>query len=69
VVGGIKNAYQLSSRDVQDDAMMMLPAASLSFFFDFCETVIWFEVMLVVYPFPIWVMLVVYPFFQLFGLC
>jgi hypothetical protein len=40
VVGGIKNAYQLSSRDVQDDAMMMLPAAC-RFFFDFCETVIY----------------------------
>ena len=33
MVGGIKNAYQLSSRNVQDDAMMMLPAACRFFLF------------------------------------
>ena len=32
-MGGIKNVYQLISRYVQDDAMMMLPAASCLWFF------------------------------------
>ena len=50
MVGGIKNAYQLIWRYVQDDAMMMLPAAScLWFFFDFCETFIYSREVLNIY--------------------
>ena len=58
MVGGIKNAYQLISRYVQDDAMMLLPAASCQLpvgFFDFCETFIYSREVLNIYSIYIYI--------------